>query len=121
MPADDVSDEMTRWSRDFSERIVARLEAIERAQQQLGEAANEINANAALKDIRALAHHLAGSGGIFGFPEVSEAAAPLEDFIDGIAEGEATISEAQGKYLDHLIKILRSACSRAVSLAHDPI
>ncbi|MDH3639893.1 MAG: Hpt domain-containing protein [Gammaproteobacteria bacterium] len=120
MPSDDVVDEINRWSREFCERIAAQLEIVERARQQLGEACNESNSNAALRDIRARAHHLAGSGGIFGLPEVSEAAAPLEEFIDAIVDRGATISEAQGEDLDHLIETLRNACSRAVVVASDP-
>ena len=120
MPSTDVADEISRWSRDFGERVVAQLDAIERARQRLGEATNEINANAPLNDIRAVAHHLAGSGGIFGFPEVSKAAAPLEEFIDAIVDRGVTISETQDKHFDQLIEVLRSACSKAVSTTSDP-
>lgn len=36
--------------------------------------------------VRHLAHGLSGSGGIFGFPEISQAAEALEDKVDSGAE-----------------------------------
>ncbi len=35
-----------------------------------------------LVEVRRLAHGLSGSGGVFGFPEVSEDAAAVEDAVD---------------------------------------
>jgi CheY-like chemotaxis protein len=48
--------------------------------------------SSSLAGIRAIAHKLAGAGGIFGFDEISEAAADLEEAVLG-CEGPGTLSE----------------------------
>lgn len=41
------------------------------------------------EEIRLIAHNLAGKGGLFGFPEITEAARHIEDAIDEDAPSEA--------------------------------
>jgi CheY-like chemotaxis protein len=54
-----------------------------------------------LAGIRTIAHGLAGAGGIFGFDEISEAAASLEDAVVFKNAGSGTVSEI-GSALDRL-------------------
>ena len=59
---------------------------------------------AALSGIRDIAHGLAGASGIFGFPEVGDAASALEDVIvqyDGSGSAEG-VAHALDRLLDHL-------------------
>ncbi|HEY0331987.1 MAG TPA: response regulator [Rhodopseudomonas sp.] len=61
----------------------------------------------ALAAIRRLAHGLAGAGGIFGFPEISEAGAALEDAI--IASGTPpTRCAATDAALERLIRCAKT-------------
>lgn len=119
MPTDDLSNEIARLGREFSLRTMAGLEVVERARQQLGAPHEQDEMNAALGNIRAIAHRLAGSGTVFGYPEVSETAALLEIFVDAIMKGETMMLEAEVERLDELITALRGACSSAVYPGND--
>lgn len=49
-------------------------------------------AGAALAGIRSVAHSLAGAGGLFGFPNISDAAAALEEAVIVEREGSGTLA-----------------------------
>jgi CheY-like chemotaxis protein len=49
--------------------------------------------SSSLAEIRNIAHKLAGAGGIFGFDEISEAAANLEEAVIHGCDGSGTVSE----------------------------
>lgn len=53
------------------------------------------------QEMRRLAHSLSGAGGLFGFPDISEAAEQLERAIDRGEEGAALQTHA-GLLLDRL-------------------
>jgi CheY-like chemotaxis protein len=57
---------------------------------------------ASLAGMRSIAHKLAGAGGIFGFGEISEAAATLEEAVILGSEGLGTVSEI-GSALDRVV------------------
>jgi HPt (histidine-containing phosphotransfer) domain-containing protein len=59
-------------------------------------------AAAALDQIRDIAHRLAGSAGIFGFDELGDAAADLEDAVIANLEGRGSI-EAAVQTIDRLL------------------
>jgi CheY-like chemotaxis protein len=63
--------------------------------------------SSSLAGIRSIAHKLAGAGGIFGFDEISEAAATLEEAVILGSEGSGTVSEI-GCALDRVV-----ACAEA--------
>ena len=51
--------------------------------------------SAALERLQGTAHSLAGQGGTFGFPEISIAAADLEDYVEGLnGKGAAARNDA---------------------------
>jgi CheY-like chemotaxis protein len=62
---------------------------------------NGADVSSSLAGIRAIAHKLAGAGGIFGFDEISDAAADLEDAVLG-CEGPGALSEI-GSALDRMV------------------
>jgi HPt (histidine-containing phosphotransfer) domain-containing protein len=66
---------------------------------------NSNSATDALSGIRHIAHGLAGAGGIFGFPEISDTAAALEDEVihelAGSGSGEKIVP-ALDRLLSHL-------------------
>lgn len=64
----------------------------------------------AVGDIRRLAHSLKGSGGTFGFPEITAAAAALEESV------EETLFE----YLESLIETVRNVASHATETKARP-
>jgi CheY-like chemotaxis protein len=49
--------------------------------------------SSSLAGIRSIAHKLAGAGGIFGFDEISEAAATLEEAVIHGCDGSGSVSE----------------------------
>lgn len=85
--------ELKTWYRD---RLPARIAALEAARNGLKRADAEAEAS-----IRRLAHLLHGSGGTYGYPEISEAARVLED-----APADALVPP-----LDVLIRTLRAAAA----------
>ncbi|MBI2191094.1 MAG: response regulator [Planctomycetes bacterium] len=62
----------------YRQGMAARIDALEAARKSL-----EKQGTPAVESIRRIAHSLRGSGGSFGFPEVTEAAGALEDAPDG--------------------------------------
>jgi CheY-like chemotaxis protein len=66
---------------------------------------------ASLAGIRHIAHGLAGAGGIFGFSEISDAAASLEEAV--ILEGDGSGSVAEiGSALDRVLACVETGGSR---------
>jgi two-component system OmpR family response regulator len=57
--------------------------------------------SSSLAEIKSIAHKLAGAGGIFGFDEISEAAATLEEAVIHGCDGSGTVSEI-GTALDRV-------------------
>jgi CheY-like chemotaxis protein/HPt (histidine-containing phosphotransfer) domain-containing protein len=63
--------------------------------------------SSSLAGIRTIAHKLAGAGGIFGFDEISEAAATLEEAVIHGFDGSGTVSEI-GSALDRVVTCLET-------------
>jgi two-component system OmpR family response regulator len=63
---------------------------------------------AVLEDVRRIAHGLAGAGGIFGFTELGDAAAVLEDMVSHALSGEAGVRDVPA-ILDRL-----TACATSI-------
>src|SRR5688500_14838381 len=78
----------------YRQALPGRIEVMETAQ-----ASADREASAAT--IRRVAHALRGSGGTYGFPEISAAAAAVEDAEDAVLRTR----------LDHLIALLRSVAA----------
>ncbi len=68
----------------FLHRVDGDTEALARCLLALSDETARV---AASRQIRAIAHGLAGAGGIFGFPEIGDVAAELEDAAIGDANG----------------------------------
>jgi CheY-like chemotaxis protein len=62
--------------------------------------------SSSLAGIRTIAHKLAGAGGVFGFDEISEAAASLEEAVIHGCDGSGTVTEI-GSALDRV-----AACAK---------
>lgn len=92
---DAVPAELKSW---YRESLTSRIEALEAARRELSAGSSEVVAS-----IRRIAHSLRGSGETYGFPEVSQAAAIVED-----AEESAIAQKA-----DRLIDICRTVASDA--------
>lgn len=84
----------------FAGRLPARLAEIE-------EAFLEVRATAwspaSLSKLHRLVHSLAGAGGTFGWPEVTEAAREIESFLNNKLGGlTMTVEEAEGRVAEGL-------------------
>jgi CheY-like chemotaxis protein len=65
-----------------------------------------------LAKIRSIAHGLAGSGGIFGFDEISDAAAALEEAVILESRGSGTMSEI-GSALERVVACVETKGGRS--------
>jgi len=73
-------------------------------------------ANAALEEMRRIVHRMVGSGGTFGFPRVSAAAAPLEVLLDAlIATGDTGATADIRAQVEALTANLAAICQEASS------
>jgi len=72
---------------------------------------NKTAVPASLAGIRQIAHGLAGAGGIFGFDEISDAAASLEEAVILESEGSGTVQEI-GSALDRVLACVESKGNR---------
>jgi CheY-like chemotaxis protein/HPt (histidine-containing phosphotransfer) domain-containing protein len=68
---------------------------------------NKIDVSVSLAGIRQIAHGLAGAGGIFGFDEISDAAASLEEAVILESDGSGTVQEI-GSALDRVLACIES-------------
>jgi CheY-like chemotaxis protein len=68
---------------------------------------NKTAVPASLAGIRQIAHGLAGAGGIFGFAEMSDAAASLEEAVILESDGSGTVQEI-GSALDRVLACVDS-------------
>jgi CheY-like chemotaxis protein len=66
---------------------------------------------ASLAGIRHIAHGLAGAGGIFGFDEISDAAASLEEAVILESDGSGSVAEI-GSALDRVLACVETGASR---------
>ena len=66
---------------------------------------------ASLAGIRQIAHGLAGAGGIFGFDEISDAAATLEEAVILESNGSGSVKEV-GSALDRVLACVETRASR---------
>lgn len=90
-----MTDPMEAFKARFRDRCAIDLAALERLRKDSVRSGDEL---------RRIAHGLSGSGGTFGFPAVSDAAAPVDD---ALIEGRpATAAE-----LERLVATLREAIS----------
>lgn len=68
---------------------------------------------AALKEFRAVAHGLAGAAGIFGFPDVSAAAAELDEAATALLEDRAPAEDIEAM-LDALVEAAATVATAAL-------
>ena len=94
--------------------LPGKIAALETALRQIGSTGNTEAAVSAL----ALAHTLAGSGGTFGFPAVSDAAAGIEKILSGIdVAARQPLNEAVRGALDAGLRALQAALASATQAA----
>jgi diguanylate cyclase (GGDEF)-like protein len=96
----------------YQQGLATRITTLETAAMLWRERPQE-----ALDAVRRIAHALKGSGGTYGFPEISQAAQALEE----------APAEAVDSHLSHLLEVLRRAAgdgaappARLLVVAHDP-
>jgi HPt (histidine-containing phosphotransfer) domain-containing protein len=87
--------------RSYRRALPGRIAALEAARAAL--CGTQAERDDARREVRRVAHSLRGSGGTYGFPEISAAAAAVED-----ASPPALLSR-----LDALIALLRATADHA--------
>lgn len=79
---------------DYRRQLPDRIDELTAALAAATSAAGDEARDAALVDLRRVAHRLVGSGKTFGLPHVSEAAAPIEHVADAILDGRMSFGDA---------------------------
>lgn len=78
MADDNFEDGLAALRREFAERLPERARELTAAKAGLDAAGTEAQRHDALTALEETAHKLAGSGGLFGFPEIGAVAQELE-------------------------------------------
>lgn len=99
-------DDLDEQRRALTRRYVAR--AAERAAVDPEQALASADER---ESLRRVAHDLKGTGGAYGFPDISETAAALELFLTSCAADEAPVPEL----LDPLLAALQGAIEAAAA------
>ena len=92
--------EMTRlvcMSKEFLERANRDVAVLVNYGDALDDAGDRL---LSLEGIRTIAHNLAGSAGIFGFAEISDASAALEVSVNRVSDGSGTVQEVHSALSD---------------------
>lgn len=104
-----AGDETAALVRDYAARIPGRISEIEEMWVKLKEGEWQAEIAATLCE---RAHRLAGTGGTFGYPEVSDAAFTLEEEIEALAETGGPIPERSRARVDSLVRTLKRVAAR---------
>ena len=93
---------------EFASGVAPKMAELEAGLQRLRDAGDAEAARAALKDVEAAAHRLAGGGSTFGYPEISRAAVPVDSTARKLGKADNP-SAAAAQTLMPLIETLRAA------------
>ncbi|MDP1955938.1 MAG: response regulator [Polaromonas sp.] len=104
MPATSLALFMQQQRAAYAEGLPAKIAALQAAVGELGEHDNP----SALDTARAQAHKLAGSGGTFGFPAVSRAAARIESILSRSRDARVP-PQAESNALQLCLRALEAA------------
>lgn len=104
----------------YAAGLPEKVAALEAALRQLGTGNEGTRSQEAALSALAQAHKLAGSGGTFGFPAVSEAAATIEQVLSDNARVSGFPDDADRRVLDGSLQALKAALATA-SPAADPV
>jgi HPt (histidine-containing phosphotransfer) domain-containing protein len=83
----------------FRERLVVYRDRLVEARNLYTQSADD----EVIRKLKTISHELAGAGGTFGYPELSDLAAELEDATDGVLRGE----EARNSVIAPLRQLIR--------------
>ena len=89
---------------DYGEKLKRRLESFDRLLARL----SQPSPREAMKEARDLAHKLAGSGAMFGMPEVSETCSELEGRLSRLLADDRAPTQAELDELQQLCRRLRA-------------
>ena len=99
--------QLERLRESFKGRLPKMLDAIQSSWNGIRDhAAFNQQANTILEELFITVHRIAGSAGSFGFPEISRAAALLEDLLNRIRQADAGLRQEERDQIDVLIKSL---------------
>ncbi len=92
---------------EFAMSIAPKMAEIETGLQHLRAATGVEAARAALKEVEAAAHRLAGGGSTFGYPAISRAAVPVDSGARKLGKSASPSSAAADQLLP-LVEALRA-------------
>ncbi|MBK7300880.1 MAG: response regulator [Moraxellaceae bacterium] len=72
------------------------------------------------QDLQSLVHRLAGSGGTFGFPEISLTAATLDVFLGEVLDGQETVAPEKLIILERHVSDLLCILKKALANTEEP-
>ncbi len=100
---DNLREQLRRLHESYAEQLPDKIQEIEQTWQRAFDAAADAPD---LAEFHRLVHSLAGSGGTFGFPKVSEAARAIEQATKVLIDNPQPPSTRDRKHIAHLLKDL---------------
>jgi diguanylate cyclase (GGDEF)-like protein len=109
----DIVEQLRLQQEGYTKQLPAKL-------AQMKQAFSKRQDEDALRTLRFLAHGLAGSGGSFGYPELSEAARRLEGMVVAVIEAGRCLSAEESESAGDLLEILYRAAQRPAARRYAP-
>lgn len=91
---------------NFAETLAERVAALEEAAAAMDAAEDDGGWRSALKRLRGLSHKLGGSGGTFGFPDISRISKDLEKLCDALIASDGMPGKADRKQISKMLEAL---------------
>lgn len=110
-PRDDSAGEpwFRQAQRHYLDQFEGRLARLRLLARQLREAPTPAD----LRELSLIFHHLTGSGTTYGFPEITEAARPINDLLRPLREAGAPLSALELEAVRRGIQALEESCDVA--------
>lgn len=108
---DPVAAKMEELKASFRERAIESMHALSDALKLLEADKSSDKVKETLRDIRGIAHKLAGRGGTFGFPEISEVGSQLELAVYDVLDAEDPCDPSNQERMRNLVTQLNSVIS----------
>ena len=119
--SDFLIETLERLRHEYAEMLPAKIDEVEAAANGLADKRSDAHEETALKDLRNLAHKLAGSGATFGFAAMGETARNLEKLTDMALDSDGALSERFLRELLASVTDLRAVATLGADTAIVPL
>ncbi|PCK02917.1 MAG: hypothetical protein COA42_21820 [Alteromonadaceae bacterium] len=106
-----IEQQLEQLQKNYLAKLELDLQALKRYYQQLADPAVENKKTTALISLQQLVHKLSGSGGCFGFPDISTCSEPLDTYLLALINNN---EQCQTEGISKLITPLFAAIQQAL-------